>query len=104
MSILGFNYTGMYQVASRAKGGHDAAGGDFDFFGQWHLTGTDDYWPGDLVFSTETRHAYGDIPPAQLGDRIDSLWGTTVDFDNQEFDSESPWQILMCRATVRPSR
>ena len=32
-----------------------------------------------------SRHAYGDIPPAQLGDRIGSLWGTTVDFDNQEF-------------------
>ncbi len=38
-----------------------------------------------LVFSTEIRHAYGDIPPAQLGDRIGSLWGTTVDFDNQAF-------------------
>jgi porin len=82
---LGCNYTSVYQVAGSARGDNDAGGGDFDFFGEWHLTGTDDCWPGDLMFSTETRHAYGDIPPAELGDRIGSLWGTTVDFDNQRF-------------------
>ena len=64
---LGFDYTAVYQRASEADGPKDAGGGDFDFFGTWHLLGTEDQWPGNLAFSTETRHRYSAIPPAELG-------------------------------------
>lgn len=38
-----------------------------------------------LTFDSETRHRYSLIPPAQLDDNIGSLWGTTADFDTQDF-------------------
>jgi hypothetical protein len=53
---FGLNYTAVYQRASEANGPRDASGGDLDFFGQWHLAGCEDHWPGYLVFDTETRH------------------------------------------------
>jgi porin len=81
---LGFNYTALYQRAdSTVRGPRDAASGDLDFFGRWQLTGCDDRWPGALVFDTETRHRYTDIPPARLN--TGTVGGTVVSFGEQDF-------------------
>jgi porin len=84
---LGLNYTGLYQKSDEALPGKqsEASGGDFDVFGRWNLFNQGDSWPGALVFATEARHRYSNIPPSQLGEEIGSLWGTVVNFDTQDF-------------------
>lgn len=84
---LGLNYTGLYQKSDASLPGKrsEASGGDLDFFGRWNLFNQRGPWPGALVFSTETRHRYSNIPPSQLGQEIGSLWSTVVNFDTQDF-------------------
>ena len=83
---LGLNYTSLYQRASDGiRFPREGSGGDVDFFGSWLLLGSEEHWPGSLVFSTEARHRYSKIAPNQLGDNIGSVWGTTVDFNTQNF-------------------
>ena len=84
---LGLNYTGLYQKSDEALPGKqsEASGGDLDFFGRWNLFNQGGSWPGALVFATEARHRYSNIPPSQLGEEIGSLWGTVVNFDTQDF-------------------
>ncbi len=84
---LGLNYTGLYQKSDSALSGKrsEASGGDLDFFGHWNLFNPGGPWPGALVFATEMRHRYSNIPPSQLGEEIGSLWGTVVSFDTQDF-------------------
>ena len=81
---MGVNYTGVYQRAdTTVSGPRDASGGDFDFFGRWLLLGCDDCCPGALVFSSETRHRYSEIPPAALD--TGTVGGTIVTFGTQDF-------------------
>jgi porin len=81
---LGLNYTALYQRAdTTVKGPRDAMGGDLDFFGRWLLLGSEDCCPGSLVFSSETRHRYSDIPPADLN--TGTVGGTIVSFGMQDF-------------------
>jgi porin len=84
---LGLNYTGLYQKSDAALPGKrsEGSGGDLDFFGRWNLFNQRGPWPGALVFATETRHRYSDIPPSQLGEEIGSLWSTVVSFNTQDF-------------------
>ncbi len=79
---LGLSYTTLYQRADKALPGKqtEASGGDLDFFGRWDLYNRGGAWPGALVFFTETRHRYTEIPPSDLGDNIGSLWGTVGGF------------------------
>ena len=81
---IGISYTAVFQYASASRGPQEAAGGDLGFFGGWDALNSD-RWPGHVYFQTETRHRYTSIPPSDLGDGIGSLWGTTVDFDTQDF-------------------
>ena len=81
---LGLNYTAVYQRAdTTVRGPRDAVGGDLDFFGRWLLLGDEDYWPGSLTFSSETRHRYSDISPADLN--TGTVGGTIVSFGTQDF-------------------
>jgi hypothetical protein len=84
---LGLNYTGLYQKSDEALPGKwsEASGGDFDVFGRWNLFNQGGAWPGALVFATEARHRYSNIPPSQLGEEVGSLWGTVVSFDTQDY-------------------
>ncbi len=81
---LGLNYTAIYQRAdTTVRDPRDASGGDLDFFGRWLLTGCEDHCPGALVFNSETRHRYSEIPPAQLD--TGTVGGTIVTFGTQDF-------------------
>lgn len=84
---LGLSYTALYQRADKALPGNqtEASGGDLDFFGRWDLYNRGGRWPGALVFFTETRHRYTEIPPSDLGDDIGSLWGTADGFTTQDY-------------------
>ncbi len=84
---LGLNYTVLYQNADTSLPGRpsQAAVGDLDFFGRWNLANRGDPWPGALVFFTENRHRFTDIPPSDLGRAIGSLWGTTNGFSTQDY-------------------
>ncbi|TWT81284.1 Carbohydrate-selective porin, OprB family [Planctomycetes bacterium CA13] len=81
---LGLNYTAVYQTAdTSARGPREVSGGDFDFFGRWHLTGREDDWPGSLVFSSETRHRMSSTSPNKLD--TGTVGGTIVGFGVQDF-------------------
>jgi porin len=81
---LGMNYTTIYQRAdSTVSGPRDAADGDFDFFGRWHLLGCENDRPGALVFSSESRHRLSNIPPTDLN--TGAVGGTIVGFGRQDF-------------------
>lgn len=84
---LGLNYTVLYQGADTSLPGRQsqAAVGDLDFFGRWNLVNRGDSWPGALVFFTENRHRFTEIPPSDLGRAIGSLWGTTNAFSTQDY-------------------
>jgi porin len=45
--------------------------------------GCKDHWPGALVFSSETRHRYSEIPPSGLD--TGTVGGTIVSFGAQDF-------------------
>ena len=81
---LGMNYTAIYQNSSYVRAGSkDAAGGDYDFFGSWHLCDSDECGPASLVFSSESRDWLDNIPPAALDTGTTS--GTIVGFGRQDF-------------------
>jgi len=81
---LGMNYTAIYQRVNHVRSGpKEAAGGDFDFFGNWHLWDCDECGPGSLVFSSESRHRLDNIPPEQLD--TGTIGGTIVTFGAQDF-------------------
>jgi hypothetical protein len=81
---LGLNYTTVYQRADTTlRGPRDASGGDLDLFGRWLITGCERHWPGALVFSSETRHRYSEIPPGALD--TGTIGGTIVAFGTQDF-------------------
>ena len=84
---LGLNYTVLYQNADASLPGRPsgAAVGDLDFFGRWNLVNRNGPWPGAVVFFTENRHRFTDIPPSALGRAIGSLWGTTNAFSEQDY-------------------
>jgi porin len=92
---VGLSYTVVFQQASGGPGMRQAAGGDFDLFGDWRLIGPkggDNI--GSLYFAAENRHEFfTEIPPASLGGQIGSLWGTTNGFNEQVFTlRELYWQ------------
>ncbi|MDV7146000.1 carbohydrate porin [Tropicimonas sp. TH_r6] len=66
---LGFDYTSLYQKADATLPGSEdeASSGIFKVFGRWDLVNRGETDVGTLVFSVENRHAYTDIPPADLG-------------------------------------
>jgi hypothetical protein len=92
---VGFAYTLAYQAASGGPGQRDAAGEDFDLFGNWRLLGAkDDPNRGALYFAAEARNDFfTEIAPAALGGNIGSLWGTTNGFGEQDLQlKEMFWQ------------
>jgi porin len=81
---LGLNYTAIYQRADTSvRGPRDASGGDLDFFGRWKMFESQTHGPGALVFSSESRHRYSDIPPSRLN--TGTAGGTVVGFGTQDF-------------------
>ncbi|MGN6370213.1 MAG: carbohydrate porin [Phycisphaerae bacterium] len=84
---VGLAYTAILQVASNGPGMRDAAGGDFDLFGNWRLWGKkEDETTGYLYFASEWRGSlFADQRPSQLGGQIGSLWGTVNGFSEQVY-------------------
>jgi hypothetical protein len=84
---VGLAYTATFQAASNGPGNRDAAGGDFDLFGNWRLWGKkNEETTGYLYFAGEYRGSlFADQVPSQLGGQIGSLWGTVNGFSNQVF-------------------
>ena len=66
---LGLAYPYLHQAASDAPDGaeKDAGSGIFRLSGSWTLLNRDSENTGKLVFSTDHRHRYTDIAPADLG-------------------------------------
>jgi porin len=92
---VGLAYTMAYQAASGGPGERQAAGGDFDLFGDWRLLGEKEGRNnGYLYFAGENRHEIcTPIPPSALGGEIGSLWGTANGFGEQSFAlKEIYWQ------------
>lgn len=80
---LGLNYTAVYQRSdTTVSGSKNAGGGDLDLFGRWHLTGTEDRWPGSLVFNSENRHRMASVAPSRLN--TGTVGGTVVGFGQQD--------------------
>lgn len=88
---LGFAYTSLYQRATTGLDGDEAAGGDFDFFGQWIINDKDSCHPFSIGFFTEMRSKFTKIPPSDLGDAIGSLWGTVSTFNQQRYSLIQLW-------------
>jgi porin len=83
---LGLAYTSLGLGAGDTLGGdRGSAGGDFDFFGRWHVWGRESGNAGTLGFNLRDRHAYTDAPPSQLGRRVGSLWPVTGGFSDAGF-------------------
>jgi len=94
---MAFAYTTLYQVATNGHytGPRSGGSGDFDMVGRWSLINTDshDGWinEGTLGFATEYRHKIGAATPADLGDSLGSLWGTTAGFNEEDFTLKEIW-------------
>lgn len=84
---LGLNYTALYQHSDTSLRGRPSQGavGDLDVFGRWNLVNRGGPWPGAMVFFTENRQRFTEIPPSDLGAAIGSLWGTTNAFSEQDY-------------------
>ena len=84
---LGLNYTALYQHSDTSLPGRQsqAAVGDLDLYGRWNLVNRGGPLPGAMVFFTENRQRYTEIPPSDLGAAIGSLWGTTNSFSEQDY-------------------
>ncbi len=81
---LGFNYTAVYQGADTVFAGpREGSGGDLDFFGRWQPLACDCCRQGAFVFSSESRHRYGEISPNELN--TGTMGGTIVSFGRQDF-------------------
>jgi carbohydrate-selective porin OprB len=92
---VGLANTIAYQAATGGPGDRQAAGNDFDIFGDWRLLGErDGENNGYLYFAAESRRKVcTDIAPNQLDTEIGSLWGTTNGFGSQDFTlKELYWQ------------
>ena len=88
---LGLAYTALWQGATEANGPKTAAGGDFDFFGTWHLFGQEGRSAGVFGFATEQRHNFGGIPPSDLNKSIGSVLRTTNGFNTFDFTLRQLW-------------
>jgi len=94
---MAFAYTTLFQGATNGhyKGPRSGGSGDFDMIGRWSFFNTDNHegWlnEGTLGFSTEYRHMIGNATPADLGDSIGSLWGTTSGFNEEDFTLKEIW-------------
>ncbi len=88
---LGTAYTTLYQRATSGITHQEAAGGDFDFFGEWIIADKQQLHPCSIGFSSELRSRYTNIPPRLLGDAIGSLWGTTSVFSEYEYNLVQIW-------------
>ena len=94
---MGFAYSTLFQAAtpgSYTSSGNGGAG-DLDIFGRWNLLSDESdaavFNESTIGFNLEYRHKIGPITPADLGDSIGSLWGTTSGFDEQEFSVVEWW-------------
>ncbi|WP_204114502.1 carbohydrate porin [Shimia biformata] len=68
---FGLDYNALGYKASNSLTGQDnAASGAFRLFGTWSLVDPDGPNTGSLVFKFENRHAYGAIPPTDLGGEL----------------------------------
>lgn len=92
---LDYNLLG-YKATDSLSGRDNATSGVFRLFGTWTPPGLDGANGGSLVFKFENRHAYGDIPPTDLGGEIgyaglvssvfsDQHWRTTHLYWQQDF-------------------
>ena len=97
-----FAYTALYQAVTNGnlRGPAVGAAGDFDIVGRWLLlqpgSTTGSINEGTLGFATEVRNGFTSATPAQLGQSIGSLWGTTTGFNEQPFHlSQFWWQQRM---------
>ena len=88
-------YTALYQNATAGKNKESAGIGRLEVFGTFDVLGK---WFGDpgrntgvLGFALETTHRYADIPPAELGSNIGSLWGTTDGYEKRNPNVRQLW-------------
>lgn len=94
---MAFAYTTLFQAATNGhyKGPRSGGSGDFDMVGRWSflqdglLDGLINQ--GTIGFATEYRHQIGGATPAELGDSIGSLWGTTSGFNAEDFTLKEIW-------------
>jgi porin len=95
---MGFAYTALGQAATNGTytGPRDGTSGDFDIFGRWYAFNRNNnkgiLGEGILGFNAEYRHQIGSqTTPAEIGDNIGSLWGTTTGFNEQDFNIIELW-------------
>ena len=94
---VGFAYTAVYQAATKGSynGASSGGAGDLDIFGTWDFLKSDNFTGvlnrGTLGFHFEQRNGLDGMPPAELGDTIGSLWGTTSGFNEQPFSLVQWW-------------
>ena len=94
---MAFAYTALFQGATNGHytGPRSGGSGDFDMVGRWSFLNPDkhDGWvnEGTLGFHTEYRHQIGNATPADIGDSIGSLWGTTSGFNEQDLTLKEIW-------------
>ena len=88
---LGLAYTSLYQYAPDAKGTKDAASGDLDIIGTWNLWNKESNHPGSIGFHTEYRHRYTSIAPADLSEKVGSLWKTIRGFNRRDLSLVEIW-------------
>ncbi|NOY00954.1 MAG: carbohydrate porin [Verrucomicrobia bacterium] len=94
---MAFAYTTLFQAATKGTytGPRSGGAGDFDMVGRWSflqhglLDGLIN--EGTIGFATEYRHQIGGATPAELGDSLGSLWGTTSGFNAQDFTVKEIW-------------
>lgn len=94
---MAFAYTTLFQAATngRYKGPRSGGSGDFDMVGRWSFLEEGLFNglvnEGTIGFATEYRHKIGAATPADLGDSIGSLWGTTSGFNEEDFTLKEIW-------------
>ncbi len=94
---MAFAYTTLYQVATNGNytGPQSGGSGDFDMIGRWSFLEAGLFNglvnEGTLGFATEYRHKIGNATPADIGNSIGSLWGTTSGFNEEDFTLKEIW-------------
>ncbi|MEM7145590.1 MAG: carbohydrate porin [Verrucomicrobiota bacterium] len=85
---LGAAHTSLVQGATNGtySGQRYGASGDMDIFGRWYYLNRrvkeGFVTEGTLGFAVEYRNRWTDIPPAEIGDSLGSLWRTTRGFND----------------------
>lgn len=79
---IGLDYQALSQFSTSDLGEGNAAGGIFRAFGSWTPIGHDSGNTGTLTFKVETRHAYTDVAPQDLGFDSGALSVTGAQFSD----------------------